>query len=344
MITVIIAGGSGTRLWPLSTSAQPKQLLALTGERTMVQQAYDRARKLGDKTYVVTEASHADALRAQLPELPEEAFIIEPGRRNTASCVVAALHKIAPEQDNDEPIAFLSHDHLIRDLDGFIASFRRAGEISTKYGREVLVGIEPSYPSTGFGYIEKGDEIENGLAYQVASYKEKPDHELAKSFLSSGRYLWNAGYFVGSVNTFLKEMRDYAPLLLKEYEDLSATRSEEEYRTTYLGFESVQIDVALNEKVQGIIVIPASFDWMDIGSFKDLHDVVPKDESGNYTKGDNVHMIEVENAYVRNEENDKPIAVIGLDNIIVVNTPDGILVARKDQAPRVGEIAKKIQP
>lgn len=343
MITVIIAGGSGTRLWPLSTPENPKQLLALTGQRTMVQQAYDRAVTLGDTVYVVTEASHAATLRAQLPELPDGAFIVEPGRRGTASCVIAALHKIAPEQDNDEPIAFLSHDHLVRDIDGFIATFRRAADISVRSGREVLVGIEPSYPSTGFGYIEKGEEAEGGLAYRVASYKEKPDYDVAQSFLASGRYLWNAGYFVGSVNVFLEEMRRFAPRLLGQYEALCRTTTDEEYKAAYLGFENAAIDVALNEKVEGILAVPASFDWMDIGNFKDLHDVVPKDELNNYFKGDNIHAIEVENVYIRNEEPEKPVAVIGLDNVVVVNTKDGILIARKDVSAKSGDVAKKLQ-
>lgn len=342
MIIVIIAGGSGTRLWPLSTSTKPKQLLKLTGERSMVQATYDRARQLGETVYVVTEASHADALRAQLPELSADRFIVEPGRRNTASCVILALNKLQPVVDNDEPIAFLSADHLIRDIDGFVRSFRHAGELSEKYGREVLVGIEPTYASTGFGYIEKGEDIDDGRAYKVASYKEKPNLELADSFLSSGRYLWNAGYFVGSVNTFLKEMRDFAPDLLREYESLQNSANDDEYQATYLAFENVAIDVALNEKVDGLMVVPAAFDWIDVGNFKDLHDANTKDANGNYLYGEAIHSVEVENSYIRNEES-KPIAVIGLDNVVVVNTPDGLLVARKDVVHRVGDIAKKVQ-
>lgn len=342
MIIVIIAGGSGTRLWPLSTSVKPKQLLKLTGERSMVQATYDRASQLGDTIYVVTEASHADALQAQLPELAEDRFIIEPGRRNTASCVILALNKLQPVVDNDEPIAFLSADHLIRDIDGFVRSFHHAGELSKEYGREILVGIEPTYASTGFGYIEKGEDIDDGRAYRVASYKEKPDLELADEFLRSGRYLWNAGYFVGSVNTFLKEMREFAPDLLREYESLQSVKDDNEYKTTYLAFENIAIDVALNEKVDGLMVVPAGFDWMDVGNFKDLHDANIKDADGNYLCGDAIHAVEVENSYIRNEE-DKPVAVIGLDNVVVVNTPDGLLVARKDLVHRVGDIAKKVQ-
>lgn len=342
MITVIIAGGSGTRLWPLSTPNQPKQLLALASSRTMVQQAYDRAVRLGDTVYVVTEASHSDALRQQLSELPDEAFLIEPGRRNTASCVIMALAHIQGKHDNDEPIAFLSSDHTIRDVDGFVASFQKAGKISTETGSEVLVGIEPTYPSTGFGYIEKGDALDGELAgFRVSSYKEKPDLEAATRFISSGKYLWNAGYFVGSVNVFLDAMQQYASNLYDQYERLK-NASAELYNEVYLGFENVAIDIALNEKVENLLVIPAAFDWRDIGNFKDLHDAVYRDETENYQHGESIYAVNVENTYIRNEEQ-KPVAVIGLDNIVVVNTPDGILVARRDVSHQVGEIAKKIQ-
>jgi len=342
MISVIIAGGSGTRLWPLSTSKKPKQLLALTSERTMVQQTYDRAAKLGDAIYVVTEKSHADELRAQLPELPDEAFLIEPGRRNTASCVIMALAHIEGKHDSDEPIAFLSADHSIRDHQGFVESFQRAGELSREHAVEVLVGVEPTYPSIGFGYIEKGQPLDaQAASYHVSSFTEKPDFQTAKSFIESGKYLWNAGYFVGSVAVFLDKMRQFAPELLQQYEDLKNAEPND-YSSVYLNFQNVAIDVALNEKVADLLVVPARFDWMDIGSFTDLHDIVPKTESGVYIHGDNIHDVEVENAFIRNEEQ-KPVAVIGLDNIVVVNTADGLLVARKDLAPRVGEVAKKLQ-
>ena len=160
MITVIIAGGSGTRLWPLSTSTQPKQLLALTSERTMVQQAYDRARKLGDTIYVVTEASHAGALRAQLPELPDEAFLIEPGRRGTAHCIVFALDYINRHHDQTEPIAFIHSDHNVRDTQGFAHSFDTAARVSNECGCITLIGIESTFPSTGFGYIQRDRVID----------------------------------------------------------------------------------------------------------------------------------------------------------------------------------------
>ena len=345
MITVIIAGGSGTRLWPLSTSHQPKQLLALTSERTMVQQAYDRAATLGDTIYVVTEASHATALRDQIPELPDEAFLIEPGRRGTAHCIIFALDYIARHHDKDEPVAFIHSDHNVRDLKGFARSFATAGRISTKNDEIVLIGIEPTFPSTGFGYIERDGVLdEDAGVYNVESFKEKPDFETAKQYLESGNYLWNCGYFVGSVNTFLHEVERSAPELEKNYKVLAAIdeHGSEGYNEAYLALDNQVIDIALIEKARSLAVVSASFDWMDIGNFKDLHDVVPKDEDSNYLKGDNIHAVEIENVYVRNEEPGKPVAVIGLDNIVVVNTPDGILVARKDVSARAGEVAKKL--
>ena len=345
MITVIIAGGSGTRLWPLSTSSFPKHLLKLTGERTMLQTAYDRASKLGDTIYAVTEASHSDHVRKQLPELPDSAFLIEPGRRGTAHCIVYALDVIARNHNNDKPVAFIHSDHHVRDIDGFARSFAQAAKVSQANNQIALIGIEPTFPSTGFGYIERDGIVnDNAGIYNVESFKEKPDYNTAQKYVESGRYLWNCGYFVGSVNTFLNEMRLSAPDLLKSYEKLAAIKTvgTDEYNKAYLTLDNQVIDIALIEKAKSLAVVSASFDWMDVGSFKDLHDVVPQDEYGNYFRGKNIHSIDVENVYVRNEE-DKPIAVIGLNNIVVVNTPDGILVSRKDVSQRTGEIAKKLQ-
>ena len=181
--------------------------------------------------------------------------------------------------------------------------------------------------------------------FNVESFKEKPDFDTAVSYVESGNYLWNCDYFVGSVDTFMQEMERSAPELLAGYQQLAAVEEfgSDEYNQRYLALDNQVIDIALIEKAQQLAVVSADFDWMDIGNFKDLHDAVAKDATGNYTKGENIHCIDVENAYIRNEEAKKPVAVIGLDNIVVVNTPDGILVARKDVAAKCGDIAKKLQ-
>jgi mannose-1-phosphate guanylyltransferase len=262
-------------------------------------------------------------------------------RRGTASCIVATLNYLAKRHDDDEPIAFLAADHYIRDLVGFEHSFKVAEVSSRGSNRIVLVGVEPDHPATGFGYIKKdGIYDENSLVYDVHSFKEKPDYDTARNYVRSGQYLWNCGYFVGSISTFIDKMKKFAPELYENYIKLSASQDENEYKEIYLEFENDAIDYALNEKVDDLLVVPASFDWMDLGSFTDLHKAVGIDAAGNYTKGD-VEMDSVENCYIENLE-DKPLAVIGLDNVVVINTKDGILVTRKDLGQKVGEVAKRI--
>ena len=345
MIIVIIAGGSGTRLWPLSTSDFPKQLLKLTNEQSMVQNTYERAKQIASEVYVVPDISHAHHIKQQLSDLPDDHFVVEPGRRGTANCIVAALAHVSKRHGADEPIAFIHSDHHIRDVQGFARSFMTAAEVSASRREIALIGIEPTFPATGFGYIERDGELDEYKGvYGVESFKEKPDFDTAKKYMASGKYLWNCGYFVGSINTFLAEMSQYAPDLKANYDALVAVDdvNSQKYADTYLAFDNEVIDVALIEKSKSLVVVPASFDWMDVGNFKDLHDANESDQYGNYFKGNNIYDIEVENAYIRNEL-DTPIAVIGLDNIVVVNTKDGILVARKDLSHKVGEIAKKIQ-
>lgn len=345
MITVIIAGGSGTRLWPLSTPEYPKHLLALTSERTMLQQAYDRAAQLDDTVYVVTEAGHADHIKRQLPDLDDDKFIIEPGRRGTAHCIVMALDYIVRRHQYSEPIAFIHSDHNVRDVAGFKHSFTSAVRVAQAQNTITLIGIEPTFPSTGFGYIERGDsiDVDRGV-YHVKSFKEKPDHDTAQRYLESGNYLWNCGYFVGSADIFLSEMQRSAPDLKSVFDSLNGFEDTktDSYRETYLALDTKLVDVALIEKAEQLSVVSASFDWMDIGSFKDLHDAVEQDEAGNHVHGVGVNIVDVQNSYIRNEE-DKPIAVIGLDNVVVVNTPNGILVSRRDVAHLNGDIAKKLQ-
>ena len=342
MIVVIIAGGSGTRLWPLSTPDYPKHLLKINSDdRSLLQRTYDRAKQLSDHIYVTSEAGHIRYVKEQLPELADNAFIVEPARRGTSSCIVASLVHISRENSADEPIAFLSADHHIRDNKGFVHSFKIASESATKHKRVVLVGVEPDYPAIGLGHIQKGEVLdEQSFVFNVHSFKEKPDYETAVEYLNSGNYLWNCGYFVGSVDTFKRAMRTYSPQLFENYQKLEAS-SLEMYDDVYLGFENISIDYALIEKVKDLLVVPASFDWMDLGSFGDLHKAVGSDEKGNHVQG-RVETEEVENCFVQNLE-DKPVAVIGLDNVVVVNTPNGVLVARTDLAQKVGEVSKRFK-
>jgi mannose-1-phosphate guanylyltransferase len=343
MITVIIAGGSGTRLWPLSTPGYPKHLLSLTGRESLLHYCYERAKTVSHATYVLTEASHAHHVRQQLPQLPKGAFIIEPARRGTASCIVAALGHIAKTHDTKEPVAFLAADHYIRDTAGFTQSFKVAGNVSKKSGRIVLVGAEPTYPATGFGYIQKGGVYDKqDFVFDVKAFKEKPDYATAQKYVASGDYLWNCGYFVGSVEVFLAAMKASAPELLKSYEKLQQAKNAKQHEGTYLDFTATSIDYALIEKVRDLLVVPAAFDWMDLGSYGDLHKAVESNEEGNHIRGGQIEVAAVTNSFIQNHE-DKPVAVIGLDNIAVVNTNEGLLVTRKDLAQEVGEISKRFK-
>jgi mannose-1-phosphate guanylyltransferase len=343
MITVIIAGGSGTRLWPLSTPSYPKHLLKINGDdKSLLQNTYDRAKKISEVVYVLTDASHADHVREQLSEINADHLVIEPARRGTASCIVSALATITGKHDENEAVAFLSADHYVRDTAGFVHSFQVAGKISEQEGRIVLVGVEPDHPATGFGYIKKDKVFDEELfVFNVDSFKEKPAFEIAQEYVKSGNYLWNCGYFVGSLNTFKKSMAAHAPTMEADYKKLVAAKSADEYKDIYLAFENNTIDYALIEKVDDLLVVPASFDWMDLGSFGDIHKAVESNEFGNHVHGEGVETEGVENSFIQNYE-DKPLAVVGLDNIVVINSPNGILVARKDLAQKVGEVSKRI--
>jgi len=341
VITVIIAGGSGTRLWPLSTPDYPKHLLSLTGSKALIRYVYERSKSMSKSIYVITEIGHAHHVREQLPELDDANFIVEPGRRGTASCIVAALDRISKLHDSDEPIAFMPADHYVRDTAGFKYSFKIAEKVSKKSDRVVLIGVEPDHPATGFGYIQKGDSYnEEQFVFDVKAFKEKPDYKAAQQYINSGEYLWNCGYFVGSTNTFMSAMKHYAPDLYDNYQKLQATKDQESYKKNYLAFENISIDYALIEKVPDLLVVTAAFDWMDLGSYGDLHKAVGSDEQGNHIYGDKVEIAGVENSIIRNHE-DKPVAVIGLDNVAVINTPQGLLVTRKDLAQTVGDVSKR---
>lgn len=343
MIVVIIAGGSGSRLWPVSTPDYPKHLLNINGEgRSLLQSTYDRATLLSKDIFVVSEKSHAHHVREQLPEIDGEHLLVEPARRGTASCITSLLVYLSKQQVSPkEPIAILFTDHHIRDTKGFVRSFEIAAETSKNSDKIVLIGIEPTYPATGFGYIKKSGLLnENSFVFHASSFKEKPDYETSQKYIKSGEYLWNGGYFVGSLNTFVKSLKLYSPALYQAYNQLKNAKTDKEYETLYLELKTETIDHSLLEHVPDLLVVPASFDWMDIGSFSDLHKAVESNAEGNHTQGQSIELEGVTNSFVRNYE-EKPLVVMGLDNVVVVNTPNGLIVARKDLSQKVGDISKR---
>jgi mannose-1-phosphate guanylyltransferase len=344
MITVIIAGGSGTRLWPLSTSDYPKHLLTLTNERSLLQNTVERVKRLSkqDHIFVIPDSSHVEHVVNQLKDYIDIKNILpEPDRRGTANAILLGLQHIKTNNlPSDEPIIFLWADHLIRDNEGFAASALRAGELSKGEKRLVFIGVEPTQPATGLGYMQKDVAVEGWYdAFYLKQFKEKPDKKTAEEYFYSGQYLWNTGYLVGSLDIFEATMKRYAPDLYNSYDSLVKAEDKE---AAYLDLKNQTIDTSLSEKVQDGLVIPGSFDWVDVGSFGDLHAVSSTDDNGNHTWGQGIELDSTTNSYVRNEDNEH-VAVIGLDNVVVVNTPNGVLVTNKNYSQKVGDLAKKIQ-
>jgi mannose-1-phosphate guanylyltransferase/mannose-6-phosphate isomerase len=343
MIVVIVAGGSGTRLWPLSASDYPKHLLDLTGGGTLLRQTFKRAKQVADEVYIISEQSHACHISEQLPDLPASHLFVEPGRRGTANCVLFALDALLRKKLSCEPVTFIHCDHVIKDSSKFVSSIKTAASVAIKNKKIVLCGVIPTYNSIAFGYIEKGENIDGG-AYAVKSFKEKPDGRTAAAYIESGNFLWNTGYFTGSVDIFLQAIKNYSPVMQLNFEKLQDIKNinSSDYGDAYLSLESGAIDYLLMEHARDLLVIPASFDWADVGNFRDLYALLPKDADGNALNGKNIFTIDCSNIFVRNDE-EKPVAVIALDDIVVINTANGILVTKREHAHKAGDVAKQIK-
>ncbi|MBP6041392.1 mannose-1-phosphate guanylyltransferase [Candidatus Saccharibacteria bacterium] len=340
MIAVIIAGGKGSRLWPMSTSDRPKHLLSLVGDKTLLQNTYERAKKLTDKVYILTDESHHQQVHEQLQELAKDQFIIEPGRRGTASCIVLALAKIAAKHGDDAEVAFFHADHQINDSDSFVLTVKDAVNAASENQAIALIGIKPDHPATGFGYIKLGEKI--GDAYKVQEFREKPDLKTAEEYLKSDDYLWNLGLFTASIKVFKQAFVESAPELATAYEQLSSSLDNaEDLFSCYSKLESQPIDTALIEKTKNLVVVKGVFDWMDVGSFKDLHAILKEvDRYGNSVLGDadQVYLDETTSSVI--VTNNKPVAVIGLSDVVVVDSEDGLLVCHKDMVQEVKKAAE----
>ncbi len=341
MIAVINAGGSGSRLWPLSTPEYPKHLLKIGNNgHTLMQMAYERVKDFADDVYVITEQGHAHHVTDQLPDLDKDHVIIEPARRGTASCLLIALDHIGERHADDEPLVFMHADHVIHDVDGFCSTVSHAADVSVSESSIVLLGVEPTYPSIGFGYIKKGERVskkDEREVFAVSQFKEKPDRTVAEKYIRDGRYLWNMGYFAAPLKVFVDTMESDAPSLHKGYH---ALKNSSDKKAAYLGLDDDAIDYALIEKAQKLLVVPGTFDWMDVGNFQDLHTVAKHDDDGNAVSG-KFATEQVTNSYLHNDT-DQNVAVIGLDNVAVVMTEHGLVVTNRNHAHKVGDVSKKL--
>jgi mannose-1-phosphate guanylyltransferase len=349
LYAVIMAGGIGTRLWPRSRSAVPKQFLDLLGPRTMLQDTVDRIEPLIplSRLLVVVSDKHADVVRTQVPDLPEENIIVEPGPRGTAPCVGLAAVAIQ-QRDRKATMAVFPADHRVADAEGF----RKAIAVSSYVAQDdylVTLGISPSHPHTGYGYIQRGEPLgtESGMpAYRVQRFTEKPDADTAQQFVESGQYYWNGGIFVWKVATILREMARLLPQLHAELEPVAAAWSSEQLGKVVEGaWERVPrttIDYGIMEKAGRGAVVPVDIGWDDVGNWATLSDLVGGDEAGNTARGDGRQvLLDTSDTYVYSSEG-RLAVVVGLEGHVVVDTPDALLICRKDEAQTVREVVERL--
>lgn len=346
MIVVINAGGSGSRLWPLSTPKYPKHLLKLEGTDgagSLVQNTYNRIKDYTEYVYFITEAGHSHRIKEQLPELEDEQIIIEPARRGTASCIIFALTYINERHGKSIPLAFINADHVIHDHEAFRDALAHSTQTALKHNGITLFGVEPSYPATGFGYIEKGEKIsldEEIDVHEVAMFKEKPDRKTAEKYIKEGKYYWNSGNFAGPLKVWEETMKKDVPKLFDFYLSLCQAKGKEKEKI-YLSAKEDSIDYALMEPAKRLLVVPGTFDWIDIGSYQDLYSISHQDEDANAIQGDNIATYEVSNSLIRNETT-KKIGVIGLDNLAVIVTEEGIVIANRNKSQNVKDVVNNL--
>jgi mannose-1-phosphate guanylyltransferase/mannose-6-phosphate isomerase len=345
VIPVILCGGAGTRLWPLSRELYPKQLLALVDDYSLLQNTVIRCDSHADvaSPVLVCNEEHRFLVAEQLREvkIAPSSIILEPEGRNTAPAVALAAHEILKQED-DAILVVLPSDHVIRETDVFLGALTRAISLA-KSDALVTFGVVPDKPETGYGYIRKGLEVKDG--YQVDEFVEKPDLETAVEFFQSGLYLWNSGMFVFKASVFLKELvkqkPDMAAAMTKassgSRRDLDFTRVDAE---AFCVTESESIDYAVMEHTAEAIVVPLNAGWSDIGSWDALWEISEKDECNNTLVGD-VVVNDVENSYVWSGH--RLVSVIGLSDVVVVETADAVMVASLDQAQSVKAVVNQLK-
>ena len=341
---VIMAGGSGTRFWPVSRQQRPKQFLSLTGDRTLLQQAADRVLPLvtPDRLWVVTNARYREPTLEQLPDLRPDQLLAEPCGRNTAPCIAWAAGLIA-QLDPEATLLVTPADHVIEPGDRFRSSVLQAAEFADREPTaSLLFGVRPSYPATGFGYIEQAEVVPetSGAIYRVRSFREKPTVDIAESFIQQGRFLWNCGIFVWKVRRICELLRRHQPEITAGIDQILASspgpHREQALSSIFPQLPSISIDHGVLEKAGDVYVLPASFGWDDIGSWQALPRLLGTDPQGNTVIGSHLGL-QTRGCIVHNSDTHL-IATFGVENCIIVHTPDATLVARKDDESALRQI------
>lgn len=345
---VIMAGGGGTRLWPLSRQNRPKQMLRLVSDRSLFQMATDRLEGLfpADHIYVVTVAEQATELQKQSPNIPAENYILEPLPRGTAS-VVGLAAVVLQKRDPQAVMAVLTADHFIENVNGFQQILISAEKLAQD-GYLVTLGIEPTFPATGYGYIQRGDSLghyhqHNG--YQVLQFKEKPNEEHAREMLAQGDHFWNSGMFIWRVNRIQEEFTRQMPELSQVLSQIAASWGTawqmETLKKLWPQIKPQTIDYGIMEHAEKVAVLPAAdLGWSDVGSWDSLFDVLPGDENGNIHIGAMHLGVDTNNTLICSEDSHRMVVTIGVKNLIIVDAVDALLVCPRDDAQKVRELVK----
>lgn len=345
---VIMAGGKGTRLWPLSREGRPKQLLQLFEGKSLLRHSFDRLRTIfaSDQICVVTASDRIDAVMQELPELPTENIFGEPAIRDTANaiCLTAA---ILQKRDPDAVVGIFTADHMIRPVDKFAASVKDAYRMAEEHAEAiVLLGIKPNLPHTGLGYIHRGEEIKPGIRW-VKGFKEKPNLPTAKQYLDSGEYYWNSGMFVWRAKTVLCEFEAQLPeahaKLTQVALDWPTDKARDLAGEVYPTLAKISFDYAVMEKAKQVIVVELPCEWVDVGSFNTLESLYKHDDDGNVcvAAAHLAHLGSTGNIVVSEQEH--LIATIGVEDLIIVHTADATLICRKVDAQRIKDIATRLE-
>jgi len=348
MYAVIMAGGRGTRFWPLSREKRPKHLLHITGSQTVIQKTIARIQPLipQDNMYIITGESHCDEVIRQCSLVPGKNIVAEPVGRNTAPCIgLAALY--IKQKDPDAVMVVLPADHLITEEDRFREALMTAGEMAQRGNYLITIGVEPTEPATGYGYIEQGDlstSIGGNDIFNVASFREKPDFQQASEFIDSGKFFWNSGIFVWKASTILSAIHHLLPDLYQGLEiieeSLGTEKEKEVIRDVYESTSPISIDYGVMEKVQGTLLIKGDFGWNDIGDWNALYDIFERDQAGNAIRGP-VRTVDSADTMVYSPH--KLVALVGVKNLIVVETEDALLVCHKDRSQDIKKIVEMLE-
>ena len=348
---IVMAGGSGTRFWPASRAALPKQLLPLAGDRTLLEDTVVRLEGLvpSERVMIVTSARLIDAARRQLPHVPEAGLVGEPCKRDTAPCIgLAAL--LVSRHDPDATMAVMPSDHVIRPAEKFQAAIRQAAAlVEATPGRLVTFGIRPTYPAEGFGYIQQGAPLAVGPgdapAHAVARFREKPPASVAREYLAAGNYLWNAGIFVWKAKTILSALRERQPEMLGHLEAIAAAwdtpRRDAVFAAEFAAIKGISIDYAVLEHAPDVAVIEAPFTWDDLGGWSAVARQRGADEQGNTVVGR--HLGIDSTGTIVHSGDGHLVVTMGLVNMLVVHTPDATLVAERSHEEAVRKVVAELE-